>query len=337
MFRRLLAAVLILVVAAALLVLAWPQLFGLQQTVGPAQLVSLRGSAIAAAVILMIALGLLALLSRAFRRLGSSLALLLLAFALVSTAVLATRGFGDTAFQTKADSDITVMSWNTLGDAPGAQAIAELALSSDADIVTLPETSNQTAVAVAGLMKDGGRPMWVHTIAFDHISKARSTSVLTSTDLGAYSVDEKAGSTSTLPSVVLAPDDGSGPVIVAVHAVAPTPKELVNWRADLRTIAGFCAGRDVIMAGDFNSTLDHFAGLGDGRSSTLGNCADAALQTKNAAVGTWPSSLPALLGAPIDHVMTTPDWRVTGMRVVQNLDGDGSDHRPIVVQLQPKG
>ena len=45
------------------------------------------------------------------------------------------------------------------------------------------------------------------------------------------------------------------------------------------------------------------------------------------------AALPALLGAPIDHVMTTKQWTVTGMRVIQTLDDAGSDHRPIVVQL----
>ena len=91
------------------------------------------------------------------------------------------------------------------------------------------------------------------------------------------------------------------------------------------------------MAGDFNSTLDHLAGFATGSGNTLGNCTDAALQSKNAAVGTWPTSIPALLGSPIDHVMVTDNWRVTGMRVVQDRDAAGSDHRPIVVQLQPKG
>ena len=42
----------------------------------------------------------------------------------------------------------------------------------------------------------------------------------------------------------------------------------------------------------------------------------------------------ALLGAPIDHVMATPDWTVTGSVVMRTLDGSGSDHRPIVVQLE---
>ncbi|MCU1583401.1 MAG: endonuclease/exonuclease/phosphatase family protein, partial [Microbacteriaceae bacterium] len=105
---------------------------------------------------------------------------------------------------------------------------------------------------------------------------------------------------------------------------------------DLAWLNTICESKNVIVAGDFNSTLDHLAGLGADASHTLGNCTDAALKTGNAAVGTWPTAIPALLGAPIDHVMVTDDWRVTGMRVVQNLDTAGCDHRPIVVQLQPR-
>ncbi len=332
MFRRVLAAAVLLAAALAVLLGTWPQLFGLQRSMFIAQFVSLRGLAIAGAAGAIVALLLLSMLSRGFRRLGSSLALLFLVFALAGTAILATRGFGDGSFQTKDAADLTVVEWNTLGGAPGAEAIAKLADDNDADIVSLPETTEETADAVAAIMRQAGHPMSVHTVAFNHIAKAKSTSVLTSTALGEYHVDTQAGTTSTVPTVVLRPDSGTGPAIVGVHAVAPQPSDLGDWRADLAFLARTCSGQDMIMAGDFNATLDHFAGLGDA-AGTLGHCTDAALRSKNAGVGTWPTALPSLLGAPIDHVLTSSLWRVTGMRVVQDLDGAGSDHRPIVVQL----
>jgi len=335
MFRRVLAAAVVVVVAAILFVLAWPQFFGLQQTFGVAHVVSLRAVAALIAVALIILLVLVALLLRVVRRFFATLAVLLLAFALVNAAVLSTRGFGDTAFETASDSTITVLSWNTLGDVPGAQTVGGLALENDADIVTLPETTNAFALEVAAVMKAAGRPMWVRTTFFDEISKSRSTSVLTSADLGTYTVDETVGQTATLPTVVLRPDDGSGPTIIAVHAVAPIPGEFRNWQADLDWLAQTCSGDNVIMAGDFNATLDHMSGLGASATTTMGDCADAGLATGNAAVGTWPVTLPALLGAPIDHVMATENWRATGMRVVQNQDGAGSDHRPVVAQFAP--
>jgi endonuclease/exonuclease/phosphatase family metal-dependent hydrolase len=136
-----------------------------------------------------------------------------------------------------------------------------------------------------------------------------------------------------LPSVVLRPDDGSGPVIVGVHAVAPLEVEMDNWRSDLEWLAAACSAPDTIMAGDFNATLDHAAGLGDGPDTALGQCRDAAAQGDSGAVGTWPTSVPALLGSPIDHVMATADWAVAEVHVVDALDESGSDHRPIVARL----
>jgi endonuclease/exonuclease/phosphatase (EEP) superfamily protein YafD len=336
MFRRLLSAAVLLVIAAGLFVLVWPQAVGLQRAPIIAQVVSFRAACVIIALALVVAMFVFALASPSFRRFGSTVAILLLVFAIANAGILASRGFGDSTFAAKGANDLTVLSWNTLGDAPGAQAIAELALASDADIITLPETTEATAIAVATLMRDGGKPMWVHTTAFGLVAKSRSTSVLTSTALGTYHVDSTAGSTSVLPSVVLVPDDGSGPTIIGAHPVAPNRTELTHWHSDLDWLKTACSGDNVILAGDFNSTVDHQAGLESSKSTTIGNCSDAALATGNGAVGTWPTDVPALVGTPIDHVMATRNWRVTGMRVVQNRDNAGSDHRPIVVQLSPR-
>ena len=335
MLRRILASAVLLALAAGLVVVAWPGPFRLQRTAIIAQLVSLRGATAMAALVIVVMLLLFVLMNRSFRRFGSALALLVLAFGLVNAAVLATRGIGNPAFSTKSSSDITVLSWNTLGDAPGSDAIASLALDAGADVVVLPETTRATADAVAGLMKEGGHPMTVHSIAFDQVSKARSTSMLISAKLGEYRVDDRMGSTSTLPTIIARPASGSGPTIVAVHAVSPLPSELHHWRSDLEWLSKHCSG-NTIMAGDFNATLDHMVGLATPGKS-FGDCTDAASSTRNAAVGTWPTSLPALLGAPIDHVMVTEGWRVTGMRVIEDRDKAGSDHRPIVAQLQHAG
>lgn len=337
MFRRILAAAAILLACAAATVSVWPQLFGFQRLPIAAQVVSLRGIAIAVGVFLLLALFFLAITIPAVRRICAALGLVGLAFVVVSAIVLATRGLGDNSFQRKGEADITVLSWNTLGDVPGAEAIARIALETDADIVALPETTSETAIEVARLMRAGGHPMWAHTFSYDLISKARSTSLLTSVALGDYVVDTDHRTTNVLPSLVATPADGTGPTIVAVHVVAPIPSELNHWKLDLTWLTRACSGDNVIMAGDFNSTIDHFAGLASADGATIGTCVDAASVTGNAAVGTWPSMLPPLLGAPIDHVMATPGWHVTGMRVIETLDDAGSDHRPIVVQLSPRG
>lgn len=337
MFRRVIPAAILLISGIVLLVLAWPQLFRLEFTPGVAQVVALRGLGAVAAMILVILLTVIALLARPVRRFAASMALLLFLFAAVNVAVLSTRGLGNIAFETAGDSDVTVLTWNTLGDAPGAEAISELALEQGADVITLPETTEEMGVEVAELMKAAGRPMWVHTTAFDQVSKARSTTLLISSDLGTYSRNTEVGSTSVLPSVVATPDDGTGPTIIAVHPVAPIAGQLGNWNTDLGWLASVCAGDNIIMAGDFNSTIDHYARIAHADGATIGDCTDAGVLSGNGGVATWPTSLPALIGSPIDHVMVTDNWKVTGMRVIESRDDSGSDHRPVVVQLSPAG
>ncbi len=337
MIARLLPALVTVGIAIGLLILAWPQLFSVAREPVAAQIVSLRGLAIAAAVIFAFGFTVLALLARPARGFLAGLAALLLVFAAINAAVLATRGFGNLAFETASDASVTVLAWNTLGDAPGAAVIAQLALDSGADVVALPETSRAAGEEIAAIMASAGRPMQVLTRAYDEVSKARSTTLLVSGALGDYDFDETAMTTAQLPSVVATPADGSGPTIVAVHALAPLPPVMPRWESDLRWAAAACSGDNVILAGDFNATLDHFGGLATAPGAALGNCVDAALSSDNAAVGTWPTVVPALLGAPIDHVLATPNWRVSGMRVIESHDGYGSDHRPILVQLTRVG
>lgn len=349
MIRRLLAAAVITTAAAVLLVAAWPQLFDLQRATGVAQVVSLRGAAIAVALALAAVLLLAALFVRSLRPLGASLAVLLLGFVALSGAVLATRGFGPgspVVPSARAADAVTVLAWNTLGPATSPGDVAALALEVEATVVVLPETIEEDAIGAASLMREAGRPMWVLSTAYDRISPARSTSMLVSIELGEYRFDPDARTTSVLPTVVATPVDGSGPTLIAVHAVAPVSGQMDNWRDDLSLLAELCSGDDVIMAGDFNATIDHFSGLGAWESTTrradrlasaarLGECTDAASVDGAGSVGTWPTSFPALLGAPIDHVLATDEWTVAGFRVVDDRDALGSDHRPIVAVLEP--
>ena len=348
MLSFLLRSIAVLAALGVLTVFAWPQLLGLQNADIVAHAVSLRGLAVVVAVALLGLLTVVFLLARSMRGTIGVLMVALLLFGAVNVGVLVNRGLGfETATAAAAataevpgdgGASITVLSWNTLGDAPGAEAIAALAVDEGADVVTLPETTEDTGVLVAEAMRAAGRPMWMHTVAFDLVSKARSTTLLISPDLGDYAVTSAPesgapGNTAVLPSVVAVPVDGTGPTIVAVHAVAPIQRQMDNWRDDLDWLAGQCSGTDVIMAGDFNATLDH---LGQGVSETgaaLGRCRDAALQAGTAGVGTWPAWAPSLLGSPIDHVLATNNWKVDSVRVIESEDDSGSDHRPLVATL----
>lgn len=335
MVRRILAAAITLALAAVLVLACWPQLFGLERAFGVAHLVALRGMAVAVGILLAVLLALIALLSQEGRRFFAGLAVLLVAFSIVSLGVLGVRGAGGGELPEKAPDDLVVLAWNTLGDAPGAEAIAELALEQEADVIALPETSHEAGARVAELLAGAGRPMQLIELRLDEVSKARSTVLLVSEALGPYERADGVGTTPTLPSIVAVPVDGSGPVLVAAHPVAPVPAEFDRWRAGLDWLAERCADldADVIVAGDLNSTLDHWASLGS--DDGLAGCRDAARATGSAAVGTWPTVLPPLLGAPIDHVLATDGWEPIGFRVIDSVDGGGSDHRPVVAHLRP--
>lgn len=327
----------------AAVVLTWPQLFDLERTFPIAQIISFRG-VLAAGFAILLALSLLVAIVRPLRAFSITLSLALLVATVGSAEALWTRGLGTDTLPDKTDASIRVMTWNTAGAATSADTVAQMAVAMEADIVTLPETTIQTGEQVAVAMRELGSPMWAHHTAYGEYGvdgwDATSTTLLITPRLGDYAIIESSqdgsSNTSTVPSAVAMPVDGTGPTVVAAHAVAPRPEYMERWNADLQWLADQCGEGNIILAGDFNATLDHMAGLGIG-DATLGQCTDAAAATGNGGVGTWSTKIPALLGAPIDHVLVSEQWRATGSAVLKSLDDSGSDHRPLIVQLEPVG
>ncbi len=136
--------------------------------------------------------------------------------------------------------------------------------------------------------------------------------------------------------MIAEPVDGDGPRFVAAHPIAPTREYMEQWRSDLDWLSTICEG-NTIMAGDFNATLDHLAGLEnpDAPGSVFGSCTDAAQDLGSAQMGTWTSGRPPQFVPAIDHVMSTNQWETTGFAVVQREDRSGSDHRPVFAELTP--
>lgn len=342
---RLLGILTTVVFAMAAAIVTWPQFFRLERTFPFAQIVSLR-SVVVIAMAALFVLALLLALARPMRAFAGAIALIALVSAVTNAGILAARGLGVDALPQRTAESLRVMTWNTAGTATDPAVIAETAVAMQADIVALPETTIETGEAVAIAMRDKGRPMWAHHETYEDRANysqwdANSTTLLISPELGDYAVIASASAsgdtnTSTVPSVVAMPVDGSGPTVVAVHAVAPRQDDMARWRGDLQWIADQCASDDVIMAGDFNATVDHMDRLGvDG--ADLGRCWDVAARTGSGGVGTWSTAWPALVGTPIDHIMATGSWTAAGSLVLGSRDGAGSDHRPLIVQLEPTG
>lgn len=336
---RLLGILLSVLLAIATAVVVWPQFFHLEQTYPFAQIVAARGAVLGALLALAV-IALLLMFSKTLRGFAASVLIIALLGAGATALIGLNRGFGRDTLPDATDTSIRVLSWNTAGEAVSAETIAQQILDRQADIVALPETTEAVGEQIAVMLREQGHPMWVHSVQFNpDVQKGPSswqTTVLVSPDLGEYSVIESSAdgtsNTGSVPSVVLMPVDGSGPTIVAVHAVAPRMEDMGQWRSDLQWVADQCPQGDTILAGDFNATIDHMAPLGvDG--GDMGYCRDAASRTGNGFSGTWPSSLPELLSAPIDHVMASSNWTPTGSMIIP--DAGGSDHRGLVVQLEP--
>lgn len=338
---RLLGILVTLIIAMGAAVATWPQFFRLERTMPFAQIVALRGVMVLACAAVAVLMLLLCFV-RPLRAFAASVLVVAVAAGAVNAGIIASRGAGQSSLPAPTADSIRVMTWNTAGEATAPATIAKTAVAMQADIVALPETSIETGTEVAVLMREMGRPMWAHHEDFGDQEgyadwDANSTSVLISPDLGGYAVVESDASgtsnTSQVPSVVAMPVSGDGPIVVAVHAVAPRTDQMAAWRGDLQWLADQCAAEDVIMAGDFNATVDHMERLGTD-DATLGRCHDAAATTGNGAVGTWSTEWPAMLGAPIDHVLATEAWTATGSVVLDSMDGSGGDHRPLVVQFE---
>lgn len=128
---------------------------------------------------------------------------------------------------------------------------------------------------------------------------------------------------------------GAPPVLVeSVHPSAPYSLGMVSdWRADLRNQPRATPDGPVrILAGDFNSTLDH----AELRKLLASGYRDAADATGAGLTGTWgPYDGDWIPPVTLDHVLV--DRRI-GVRDVSVHRLDGSDHRLVFAELSlPRG
>lgn len=316
-----------------LLLSTWPQLLGLQQFPFLAQLTALRGLMVGAALAGLVLFSIVAGRSAAWRRYSVLLMVGLSVVVVANLTLLSFRGMDTRESLYWQPDELTVFMWNMYRDGPEPQLVADNALEHEADVISLLETSPAAAEEIRRVMAEAGHDMQVFSATIDEVTPSRSTVLLISTELGEYQVDFSAGSTPRVPAVVARPVEEGGPTLVAAHAAPPVPLMMRNWSDGLEWIAERCSERNVIVAGDFNATLDHFAALRE-PGADVGSCRDAGKQFGSAGVGTWPSQLPTWLASPIDHIVAGPAWEFTGFTVKVELDGQGSDHRALLATLR---
>ncbi|QRV02289.1 endonuclease/exonuclease/phosphatase family protein [Arcanobacterium phocisimile] len=268
-------------------------------------------------------------------RIAAVLGAVLLIFSGIQFGMIAERGISNpgklgpdrgVSLSSSGNGDITVLTYNTLGGRTGMADVSQLAVSNGADVIVLPETSSAHGQELVDALRESGldfQQFDTHTSEYD--PEFRSTVLLVSRGLGEYEqadiVPDSAAGVSARPV------SGQGPVFVGVHPIAPLPALIDEWRSETRSVYSVCSEPNFIMAGDFNSTVDHQLAQGF-------SCADAAYQAGSGAVGTWPASTPALLAAPIDRVLHDGE-HYTGSDAAVVSVGD-SDHRGLLVRLSVK-
>lgn len=224
------------------------------------------------------------------------------------------------------NGDITVLTYNTLGGQTAMKLVSELVVNNGVDVVILPETSVAHGhELVTMLAKNGLDFQQFDNHASEYDPEFRSTVLLVSRALGSYEESDLASSLAG--GVSARPVTGEGPVFIGVHPIAPLPALIDQWRWETHSVYSLCSEPNFIMAGDFNSTVDHQMAHGF-------SCADGAYEAGSGAVGTWPASTPAILSAPIDRVLHDGK-RYTGSDAAVVRVGD-SDHRGLLVRLSAK-
>jgi endonuclease/exonuclease/phosphatase (EEP) superfamily protein YafD len=314
---RLVLAVLVVLAAAVGLL---PDLLGLDHRSPFAQLVSFRPAMLAG----LLALAAVATVAAVVRRCGWTLAGGLLAVAAVGGAIVLPRAIPAIDVpepDAPAARTLTVLSFNTYEGDGDVDALAALIRSTRPDLIALPEAGARYRDRLAPLVPE-------YRFATSNNERGRdvqNVAAATRTDLG--DVTAQVDRSTPFPSVEVS-GAGLGDVrFVAFHSIAPIPGDIPQWSSDLATLDRWCTQPGpVIVAGDFNATLDHSV-----FREAITGCADAAEQVGEGLTGTWNTRWPRWLGPQIDHVL------VTGAITAETLsvhDVPGSDHRAVLTRLR---
>jgi endonuclease/exonuclease/phosphatase (EEP) superfamily protein YafD len=315
-WRLALSLLMVAIAAAATL----PDLLGLDRRGPFAQLVAFRPALLAGLLVVTGA----AIVVAGMRRRGWTLAGGLLAVALVGSSLVLPRAIPELDVpepDALARPALTVLSFNTFEGRADVNVLADLIRSTRPDLVALPESGRRFGDRLLPLIPD-----YRFVTSQEKGRDVQGVSALTRIDLG--DVTATIDRSTPFPSVELRGGGLGSTRFVAFHSVAPTPGDVPQWSHDLGTLDRWCANRDagqVIIAGDFNATLDHSV-----FRDAISGCLDAAERTGNGLTGTWPTRLPRAVGTQIDHVLATGGVTVESFSV---HDIPGSDHRAVLSRL----
>ena len=221
---------------------------------------------------------------------------------------------------------LRVLTANLLVGRAAAEAVADLARRTNADVVFVQELTDGAAV---GLERAGLTDLLAHRVTHSVAAGPRGSGIYARYPLSCEAPAEPESAAQITAGLRL--PTGQEVQLVCVHA--PSPKPLWNQLATARWNGELAAlptpgGPPLILAGDFNATLDHAQFR---RVLSLG-LVDAASQTGNGLVPTWgprAQRRPALLA--IDHILVDPRCAVLSTSTHRL---SGSDHRALSAKVR---
>lgn len=248
----------------------------------------------------------------------------LLAAVIALTAVVLPRELGGPE-EMPGGKPVRVLGANLAKGNADSEALLEMAVRKDADIVFLQEVSLAKARELRGSGFDSAFPHQV----FDVTENKGGGAILARwplSQLESLPVGRQPRATVAIP--------GSTPIeVVSVHPTAPIkPGTTRAWDDDYESMPAAQSGeRPLVLVGDFNATLDHE----NLRDLIDTGYRDAGEVTGEGFVPTWPAR-PKLtlrrlsLPVTIDHVLAEKGIAISDYDVEEII---GSDHRAVFAEL----
>lgn len=217
-------------------------------------------------------------------------------------------------------TEFTIFNHNVLVRGGSASEVAIMAAASGADIMVLQEVS---AAFIADLETQPG----LGELSFranDPKSDPNGFLVWSRYPLTNVTNDPNL-ETATLRATVEAPTGSFD--LIAVHTTAPvSAPNAHDWDRELKQLATIDNSTPTLLVGDFNATEDH----NQFRSLLEAGWTNAHHDKGCGFDRTWPASGIAVLR--LDHVLVSSHFKVLSLDVG---DDGGSDHRSLVVRLDP--
>ncbi len=233
---------------------------------------------------------------------------LLMVFAVVTTPHLVRWSTPSTATTNPGNGEtITLLLANVLSSNTDRTPLLDLIERESPDVIGLLEVTDAWLEDL-GPVRDG----WPTQV---ELGRSDNFGIAAYTRLPADSASESALGSGIIPTLRIALE--SGVTIWVTHPVPPIGKSYAAERdAQLIDVANVLAADPLcVVVGDFNATPWSHAFPPSGGGNR---------------VGTFPSQLPSVLRAPIDHVLVGDGLFISDMRVGPHV---GSDHRPLIVEF----